>query len=83
MSTDAKRCIACGMPMNKPEDFATGDMTRDYCLHCAREDGTMRSYDEVLQGMTWFMTKSQGIDEAAAREAAAGMMAQLPAWKDS
>ena len=82
MSTDAKRCIACGMPMNKPEEFANGDTTLDYCFHCAREDGSMRSYDETLEGMTWFMTQSQGIDQVAARETARDMMAQLPAWKD-
>ena len=76
------RCIACGMPMTKPEDFAMGDTTKEYCLHCARPDGTMKSFDEALLGMTMFMVQSQGIDEKAAREAARSMMKTLPAWKD-
>ncbi len=80
--TDAKYCIACGMPLTKPEDFSLGDATKDWCLHCANEDGSMKGYDEVLVGMTWFLTQSQGLDQGAAREAAASMMAQLPAWKD-
>lgn len=82
MSENAKTCIACGMPMQRPEDFAMGDASKDYCVHCAREDGTMRSYDEAILGMTQFIVSTQGLDESAAREAAARMMADLPAWKD-
>jgi hypothetical protein len=80
--TDAKRCISCGMPLIEPEDFSLGDMKKDWCLHCGNADGTLKPYDEVLVGMTWFMTQSQGIDEGAAREAAAAMMALMPAWQD-
>jgi hypothetical protein len=75
-------CIACGMPMQKPEDFAMGDTGKDYCLHCASPDGSMRSYEETLEGMTMFMMRSQGLAEAPAREAVKQMMARLPAWKD-
>jgi hypothetical protein len=39
-----KQCIACGMPMRAPSDFAMGDATKDYCKYCARPDGTMQSY---------------------------------------
>jgi hypothetical protein len=77
-----KTCIACGMPMEKPELHASGDVDKDWCIHCARQDGSMRSYDECLVGMTGFIVKSQGLDEGAAREMAKTMMAQLPAWKD-
>ncbi len=77
-----KTCIACGMPMTKAEDHALGDETKDYCLYCARPDGSMRDYDEALVGMTQFIVKSQGLDEGVAREAAAAQMATLPAWKD-
>jgi hypothetical protein len=41
----------------------------------------MKSYDEVLAGMTAFLVSTQGFDEDPARKAAAGMMAGLPAWK--
>ena len=80
--TNEIQCIACGMPMTKPEDFAADDTTKDYCCHCARPDGTMRSYDETLEGMTRFMVKSQRLDDGAARQVVKEMMTRLPAWQD-
>ena len=76
-----KICIACGMPMNSPADFAMNDESKDYCLHCARPDGSMQSYDEKLAGMTDFIIKTQGLDATVARSSAQYMMATLPAWK--
>jgi len=60
---DTKRCIACGMPMLTPQEFAMGDPTKDYCVHCARPDGSMQSYDEKLASMTAFIVKTQGLAE--------------------
>ena len=77
-----KQCISCGMPMEKPEHFPKAKSDADWCVHCARPDGSMRSYDESLIGMTAFIVKSQGMDESAAREVAKTMMSKLPAWKD-
>jgi hypothetical protein len=76
-----KNCIACGMPMVKPGEFAMGDVTKDYCVHCARADGTMQSYSEKLESLSRFIVKTQGFDEKAARASAKEMMAKLPAWK--
>lgn len=76
-----KMCIACGMPMKAKEDFAMGDESKDYCRYCARPDGSMQSYDEKLEGMTDFIVRTQGLDKAAAENAARGMMEKLPAWK--
>ncbi len=76
-------CISCGMPMAKPEQFAMADTSKDYCVHCARPDGSMKSYDEALHGMTMFMMHSQGLAEGPAREAVKQMMARLPAWSGS
>lgn len=76
-----KQCIACGMPMKNPEDFANGDSEKEYCRYCARPDGTMQSYDEKLNSLTNFIVKTQGLDEKAANNAAKSMMAKLPAWK--
>lgn len=75
-------CIACGMPMEKPEDHALGNVTKPYCLHCARPDGSMRSYEEAVAGMSYFMMRSKGLDENAAREAVIAIIKKLPAWKD-
>jgi hypothetical protein len=78
-----KQCIACGMPMTKPEEFAMGDPAKDYCVYCARPDGSMQSYQEKLASMTEFLVRTQGLAQTAARSAAEGMMAKLPAWKTS
>lgn len=66
--------------MKEKSDFAMEDESKDYCKYCARPDGTMQSYDEKLKGMTEFIVRTQGMDEEAARNAARGMMAKLPAW---
>lgn len=67
--------------MEKDEDFPLGDRTKDYCVHCAAADGSMQGYEERLAGMTSFIVATQGLDERAARRAAATAMARLPAWK--
>jgi hypothetical protein len=76
------KCIACGMPMTGSEDHAMADATRDYCVHCARPDGSMQSYEEKLDSLAGFMVRTQGLDVAAARTMAVERMADLPAWRD-
>ncbi|MEW9123118.1 MAG: zinc ribbon domain-containing protein [Thermotaleaceae bacterium] len=76
-----KKCIACGMPMKSPQDFAMGDEKKDYCVYCARPDGTMQSYDEKLESMTGFIVRTQGLDANVARNAAREMLSKLPAWR--
>jgi len=76
-----KQCIACGMPMEKPADYALGDTSKDYCVHCARPDGSMQSYEEKAASMAAFIVRTQGFDEAAALETARKTMARLPAWR--
>lgn len=76
-----KRCIACGMPMKNPEDFAMGDSEQKYCRYCSRPDGTMQSYEEKLDSLTNFIVKTQGLEIASANIAAKSMMDKLPAWK--
>lgn len=75
-----KVCISCGMPMEQKKDFAMADETKDYCVHCARPDGSMRNYEEAVAGMTAFMVQSQGLDESAAKEMVVGLLSKLPAW---
>jgi len=75
------QCIACGMPMKNPEDFAIGDSKKDYCRYCCRPDGSMQSYEEKLISLTNFIITTQGLEENVATTAAKSMMAKLPAWK--
>jgi hypothetical protein len=71
------------MPLRTPEDHAASDPERDYCKHCARADGTLKSYDEALEGMSGFLQKTQGLDPSVAQDTARAMMARMPAWKSN
>lgn len=75
-------CISCGMPMEEAKDFALEDTTKNYCVYCARPDGTMKSYEEAKAGMIHFITKTQGIDSSVAEKSAIHALKNLPAWKD-
>ncbi len=76
-----KSCIACGMPMKLKSDFALNDESKDYCKFCAREDGSMKSYEEKLENLADFIVKTQGLEKEVAKNAAKTMMSKLPAWK--
>jgi murein tripeptide amidase MpaA len=86
-----KTCIACSMPMEKPEDFAGKDTKKDYCCHCARPDGSMKSYEECLEdSIKWglmgenykMMNFAKKPTEAEMRKGLIAYMATLPAWKN-
>ncbi len=76
----ATQCIACGMPMEKSEDFAKQDTSKNYCRYCARPDGSMQNYEEKLKSLTSFIIRTQGLVQQVARESAREMMSKLPAW---
>jgi Putative zinc ribbon domain len=80
-TTESKSCVSCAMPLRGPDDFPLGDTGKSYCRHCARPDGSMKSYDEVLLGMAGWLAQSQGLDASVARDAAKEMMAKMPAWR--
>lgn len=77
-----KICISCGMPMTKAEEYPLQDESKDYCIYCARQDGSLQSYEEKLKGTTEFLINTQGMNENAANELAIRAMKKLPAWKD-
>jgi hypothetical protein len=76
-----KTCIACGMPMKEKADFAMGDETKEYCVHCANEDGSMHSFEQKKESLIGFIIKTQGLAREAAEGAAVSMMKKLPAWE--
>ena len=75
-----KICIACGMPMKEISDYAMNDKTKNYCVHCARPDGSMQSFEEKQENMALFLIKTQGLDKNVAVKNAKNMMKKLPAW---
>lgn len=76
----AKKCLSCGMPMTKVEEFGGGNPMNEYCVYCSRPDGSLKSREEVLEGMTGFMMKTQNMDKETAKKAAIEYMGKMPAW---
>jgi len=76
----AKKCMSCGMPMTKLEDFGGGNPANIYCVHCSNPDGSLKSYDEALKGMVNFMVMTQNMDRETAEKAAREYMSKMPAW---
>jgi hypothetical protein len=66
----------------KKEDFAKGDENSDFCLYCVKEDGSVRSCEEVWSGGVDFFVKTLGGDRAMAEKITRKNMLQLPYWKD-
>ena len=83
LSKTAKNCMSCGMPLTKLEDFGGGNPANIYCVHCSNPDGTLKSREEVFQGMVNFMMMSQNMDRQTAEGAAKEYMAKMPAWSGS
>ena len=73
-------CQSCGMPMTKPDDFGGGKPENKYCVHCSQPDGTLKSYDEVLDGMINFMITSRNMERQTADSTAREYLSQMPAW---
>lgn len=73
-------CQSCGMPMSKPEDFGGGNQENLYCVHCCNPDGSLKSREEVFEGMVGFMMSTRSMDRESAEVAAKQYMSMMPAW---
>jgi len=80
LSKTIKSCVSCGMPMTKLEDFGGGNPANICCVHCSNPDGSLKSRDEVFEGMVNFMMMSQKMDRKTAESAAKEHMSKMPAW---
>lgn len=75
-------CGSCGMPLEKPEDFALGDVTRPYCRYCTDASGELLPYEKVLETNASYYEESQGVKPDVAMRLAQAMLADMPAWRD-
>ena len=80
---EEKICISCGMPMKESKDFPLEDASKDYCVYCARADGSLKSFEEALQGMKQFLIHTYNMDVDDAGKKANEHLKNNPAWKDS
>ena len=80
ISETAKNCLSCGMPMTSPDDFGGGNEDNVYCVHCSNAEGSLKSYQEVYEGMVDFMVISQKMDRDTAEIVAKEHMSEMPAW---
>ena len=77
-----KRCESCGWEMKEPANFALGDVNSVYCIECTHADGSLKSFDDVLDLIASDMVRSQGIDRSEAETMARELMLRQPAWED-
>ena len=77
-----KFCIACGMPMEKNEDFGRSNPSYDTCVYCTNEDGTVKSCEEIFEGGVNFFMGAIGGSRLQAEKITRKNMAALPLWKD-
>ncbi len=78
----AKSCMSCGMPMVNLEDFGGGNPANIYCARCTKPDGSLKSREEVYEGMVGFMMMTQNMDRETAGQAAREYMAKMAAWSE-
>jgi hypothetical protein len=70
------------MPMEKPEDFALGDVTQPYCSYCTDARGKLLPYEQVLETNARIYEQSQGVTPEAAKQLAQALLADMPAWRE-
>lgn len=73
-------CQSCGMPMTCPQEHGGGDKENQYCVRCCHADGSLKNFEEVLEGMASFMMDSRKMDKDSAERAAREFLAMMPAW---
>ena len=69
------------MPLIQREDFALGDETSRFCVHCTDAEGRVRSCEEIFEGGVQFFMGEIGIDRTKAERVTRKNMLQLPYWR--
>lgn len=78
-----KICIACGMPLNSPEDYSQGDINSQFCLHCTDQNGKIKSCQEIFQGGINFFINAIGASTQETERLVRKNMNSLPYWQDN
>jgi len=81
MKSKCPSCASCGMPMEKPDDFAMANSSSPYCKYCTDKTGKLLPFDQILKSNADFYRESQGITDSAAIKMAQDLLKSQPAWK--
>ncbi len=77
----SKHCEACGMPLEREEDCAQGDINARFCVYCVNADGSVRSCEEIFNGGVQFFMDSLGGERQEAERITRKNMSQQPYWQ--
>lgn len=77
-----KHCEACGMPLDKKEDFAGGDENSKFCCFCVNEDNSVKTCEEIFEGGVGYFMSQLGDDRAMAEKITRKNMSGQPYWQD-
>jgi len=75
-----RKCIVCGMPLQKKSDYPSGDTSKDYCKYCGDKEG-LHPYEKLVEGMAKFIVKTQGMEKEEAMKAARKIIDNCDAMK--
>jgi hypothetical protein len=78
-----KFCQACGMPLEKKEDFAGGDENSNFCQYCVNEDGSVKSCEDIFEGGVQFFVDATGAGRLLAEKLTRKNMKRLSYWQGS
>lgn len=78
---DVVGCMSCGLPTKRTQREMASELAL-LCPRCVDKGGHLKSYGEVLEGLTSHYVKKEGMDRPSAEKTARKRMSELPAWKD-
>lgn len=81
MEKKCASCGSCGMPLERPEDHALGDVSHPYCRYCTDTVGKLLPYEHVLRTNADYFVESQGVTPDAATRMARELLGGMPAWR--
>lgn len=62
-------------------DYPLYDLSKNYCRQCAHQDGSMVSFEERWDMLTFFYVNRHEMDYEVAKQTAYVILKKLPAWK--
>ena len=74
-------CESCGMPMTEAEMHGGSKVENPYCCYCCDDQGSLKSREDVHEGMINFYMRHQGKPRDEAEKVVDDTMARMPAWK--